>query len=197
MPHARNDTINWLPNHYYHLYNRGARQLTIFHKRDNYIFVLKKFKEIIQKYDLSMIAYVLMPNHYHLLVRQNGQVKAGLLPQITFNSYAKAYNHEFEHSGTIFQGRFEARVVSDDVHLRHLCRYIHANPVKDGFVMRPEQWIYSNYLEWIGRRPGTLFDGQFLVDYFESVAAYREFVDDYVMSMEESKTLGYLRRFDG
>lgn len=195
MPHARQDKISWLPEHYYHLYNRGASKLSIFHKRDNYIFVLRKFKELTTKYHLTLIAYCLMPNHYHLLIRQDGEFNAGLLPQHTFNSYTKAYNQAYQHSGTLFQGRFQAKHVADESHLRHLCRYIHSNPVKDRLVERPEQWIYSNYLEWIGCRQGTLYDAQFMQDYFENAVTYKEFIEDYLSCLEESGELGYLRGF--
>jgi putative transposase len=74
----------------------------------------------------------------------------GRLPQLVFNSYGKAYNKRYDHSGTLFEGRYKAKHVDSDCYLRHLCRYIHANPVKDGLVEHLEEWPYSNYLEWNG-----------------------------------------------
>jgi putative transposase len=191
MPHARQDEITWLPGHYYHLYNRGARRLTIFREEKNYHFVLLRVKKYCREYDLSPIAYSLLPNHYHFLLRQNGEHKAGLLPQRVFNSYSKAYNKVYEHSGTLFEGRFKVKLVSDDGYLRHLCRYIHANPVKHGLAQRPEEWAYSNYQEWLGLREGTLVDRQFIADMFPNIADYREFVHDYLITRYLPEELEY------
>ena len=107
MPYARKDKITWLPGHYYHIYNRGARQVTIFREPDNYHFVLYRVKKYCQELNLSIIVYCLMPNHYHFLVRQNGENAAGLLPQRVFNSCTKAYDKRYKHSGTIFEGRYK------------------------------------------------------------------------------------------
>jgi hypothetical protein len=62
--------------------------------------------------------------------------------------------------------------------LLHLCRYIHLNPVRHGLVPLPQDWPYSNYLEWLGQRPGTLVDKQFVQDHFDSPQAYQAFVSD-------------------
>ncbi len=158
MPHARKDKISWQPGYYYHLYNRGAHKLNIFREEDNYLYVLKLIKKYLRELNLSLIVYCLLPNHYHFLVEQLGDHPAGLLPQRVFNSYSKAYNKRYDHSGTLFEGRYKAKHVNSDRYLRHLCRYIHANPVKDGLVERLEEWPWSNYLEWVGRRQGKLVD---------------------------------------
>jgi len=192
MPHARKDIISWQPGHYYHLYNRGARQLTIFQEKANYIFILERMKRYLLEFDLSIIAYCLMPNHYHFLVQQNGNYDAGLLPQRIFNSYAKAFNKRYDHSGTIFEGRYKAKHVNNDQYLRHLCRYIHANPVKDDMVEYLEEWPYSSYLDWIGLRQGNLVDRAFISDMFPDIAKYEEFVKDYLLMRNLSDDLGYL-----
>lgn len=195
MPHPRHKTITWLPGHYYHIYNRGARQLTIFREPANYHFVLGRIKKYSYQFNLTIIAYCLMPNHYHLLIRQNAQHNAGLLPQRVFNSYTKAYNKRYGHSGTLFQGRYKAKHVDSDAYLHHLCRYIHANPVKDGFVAHPGDWLYSNYLDWLGERPGTLIDRGFMKDHFPDLREYAAFVLDYVRTREEQDSLNYLDNF--
>ena len=192
MPFARKDKITWLPGHYYHLYNRGARQLSIFRAEANYLFVLSRLKKYLRELQLVMIVYCLMPNHYHFLVRQEGEQAAGLLPQRIFNSYSKAYNKLYDHKGTLFEGRYQAKHVATDSYLRHLCRYIHANPVKDGLVQHVEEWPYSNYLEWVGLRPGTLVDRQFIADMFSSVSEYEAFVRDYLLTRSLPDGLNYL-----
>ena len=80
----------------------------------------------------------------------------------------------------LFQGSFRAKPILDSRHLLHLCRYIHANPVNDGLVSDPENWPYSNYLEWIGERDGTLVDRNFVIAQFPEPGAYKDFVRDYI-----------------
>ncbi len=192
MPYARKDQITWLPGHYYHIFNRGARRLTIFREPDNYHFVLHRAKKYCRQFDLTVIAYCLMPNHYHFLLRQNSEDPAGLLPQRIFNSYTKAYNKRYNHSGTIFERRYQAVHVEQDGYLKHLCRYIHFNPVKDGIVKRVEDWPYSNYPEWVGIRNGTLFDPDFSSAYFGQSEDYKEFVLNYPKTRYLPEGLAYL-----
>jgi putative transposase len=182
MPYARKDTLTWQPGLYYHIYNRGAHQLRIFRKPTNFLFTIGKIKEYSQVNQISLIAYSLMPTHYHLLVRQDGNKPAGNLPQFVFNSYSKAYNKMFSHSGTLFEGRFRAKVIQSDRHLLHLCRYIHGNPVKDGLVADPSDWPYSNYLEWIEERSDTMVDRDFIRDQFSSAGEYKKFLFQYLQT---------------
>ncbi len=93
---------------------------------------------------LTLIAYCLLPNHYHYLIRQDGEHAAGLLPQRVFNSYSKAYNKRYGHSGTLFEGNYRVILVEQEAHLLHLSRYIHANPVIHGLVVDVANWPYSN-----------------------------------------------------
>src|SRR5574340_609124 len=150
------------PGQYYHFYNRGRSRLNIFLEPENYIFVIQKIVNTTKKYNLTMIAYCLMPNHYHFLVRQDGNYPAGLLPQSVFNRYSKAFNLRYAHHGTLFESPYKVKPIEKDTHLLHLCRYIHGNPQKDGVVNQVDEWPFSNYLEWIGARNGTLFDPLFV-----------------------------------
>jgi len=186
----------YLPGHFYHFYNRGAHRLSIFREPDNYLFILRKIKHYCRTLSLSPIAYCLMPNHYHFLIRQDGQHVAGLLPQRVFNSYSKAYNKRYEHSGTLFEGNYRVVHVESETHLLHLCRYIHANPVKDGLVDDVADWPYSNHLEWVGERSGTLVDRAFVEAHFGTPERYRAFVQDYLRERKLSDALAYLKEFE-
>jgi REP element-mobilizing transposase RayT len=197
MPYARRDLIDFLPGEYYHLYNRGARHLTLFHDRGNYLFVLQRIKEYLPVLELTLVAYCLMPNHYHWLVRQDGAQAAGLLAQRVFNSYSKAYNALYGRSGTLFEGRYQARHVGTESYLQHLCRYIHGNPVRHGFCKAPEQWPYSNYAEWIGRRSGKLVDRAFVKSRFPRAEDYAAFVREGLAMTMLPEELTYLQRFEG
>lgn len=192
MPYARRDILTWQPGGYYHIYNRGARRLSIFREPENYLFVLRRIKQYCREFRISTIAYCLMPNHYHLLVRQDGETPAGVLPQRVFNSYSKAYNRRYDHSGTLFEHRYQAKPVTDETYLLYLCCYIHTNPVRDGLVADPGEWPYSNYLEWVNERQGTLVDRIFVQSRVSHPDAYREMVMGYLQSRQLPEPL---RRF--
>ncbi len=184
MPYARKDLLTWQSGMYYHIYNRGVGKSILFRKPTNYLYVIEK----LQKYSLenlvSVIAYCLMPNHYHLLLRQDGKQPAGNVPQSIFNSYSKAYNLKYSHSGTLFEGRFRAKPVKTTSHLLHLCRYIHGNPVKDDLVTDLADWRWSNYLEWIGKRKSSLVDDEFIKTQFVNGQEYKDFLFQYLKSFE-------------
>jgi REP element-mobilizing transposase RayT len=171
------------------MYNRGAHRDSIFRETNNYLFVLRKVKRYIRELQLTVIAYCLLPNHYHFLIRQDGEQPASLLPQRVFNGYAKAYNKRYDHSGTLFEGNFKPKPVDNEHYLLHLCRYIHANPVKHGLVEHLDEWPYSNYLEWVGLREGTLIDRQFVRDHYPTSGEYEVDVKAYLASRQMPEEL--------
>ena len=187
----------YLPDQYYHIYNRGAHKKSIFQEEENYIFVLQKVQRYRQQFSLAIIAYCLMPNHYHFLVRQDKEHAAGLLPQRVFNSYTKAFNKRYGRSGTLFEGPYKVIHVQEQRYLLHVCRYIHANPVKDGIISNLENWPFSNYLEWVGLRSGTLVDRAFVQEYFPDPKRYRDFVLEYLRERAlPEKVDAYLGRWE-
>lgn len=189
--------ITFVRGGYYHIYNRGASGATIFREPDNYLYVLGKMKMYSQKYAISILAYCLLPDHYHFLVRQNGKQPARLLPQYIFNAYTKAFNRRYEHSGTLFEGPFRALQVYTTPYLLNLCRYIHANPVLHGLAADPGAWPFSNYLEWIEQRQGTLIDRHFVAEHFAGAATYERYVAKYLRERQlPHPLLEYLRGLD-
>ena len=96
--------------------------------------------------------------------------------QRLFNSYTQAFNRQQGRSGTLFEGRAKSIWVDDEMYLIYLCRYIHLNPVVAGLVPDAEDWQYSNYLEWIGMRGGSLIDHEFVAAYFPNPSDYTEFI---------------------
>ena len=99
---------------------------------------------------------------------------------VLFNGYVQAVNRQQGRSGTLFEGRFKHRHVDSARYLIHLCRYIHGYPFRAGLVSTPEAWPYSNYQEWVGLRPGTLVNHDFVETYFADRDEYEAFVLDYL-----------------
>ncbi len=190
--------VQFIQGGYYHIYNRGAGRNPIFRDEDDYSYVLRAMKKYSAQFSFAIIAYCLMPNHYHWLVRQDSALSVQLLPQRVFNGYSKNFNKRHERSGTLFEGPYKANPVDSDEYLRHLCRYIHANPLKDGIVSALDMWPYSNIHEWMGWRTGTLFDPAFINDFFPDRKGYHSWVLDYVAIRQLPKDLaGYLAALEG
>jgi len=90
----------------------------------------------------------------------------------------------FGVAGPLFQGRYRAIWVDKEEYLVHLARYIHLNPVTAGLVATPQGWPYSNYLDVIGQRAGTLKDTTLVPERFLTGDAYRQFVEDHLYHKE-------------
>lgn len=181
--------IEFKAGHYYHIFNRGSNRELIFRESNNYRFLLSRVKDYSSRFNISVIAYCFMPNHYHFLLRQNGAELISAFVQRTFNSYTKAFNKTYQRTGTLFEGPFKSVHIDKDSQLIHLCRYIHRNPLEAGLVTNLEDWPYSNYLEWIGKRAGTLYDANFVQDQFINSDDYERFVLDYVPPKDMVRTI--------
>ena len=167
------------PGAYYHIYNRGAHKRSLVCDDGDYLRLLKLLKKYSLLLHISVVAYCLMPNHYHWLVRQDGDAAVRCLVQRVFNAYSHAFNMRRQHSGTLFEGPYKAILVESDEYLHQLCFYIHANPVRHGFAADPSLWPYSNYSEWIGARNGTLIDKKFVREHFPA-EGYKAYMLSYI-----------------
>lgn len=189
----------FLPDQYYHFYNRGNNRQAVFFERDNYLYFLKGIKKYLREY-VEILVYCLMPTHYHILVRvkqqtseapksgETSEVLGAVSRQVSLAmqkfgiSYTKAINKRFSRVGALFQGQFQAKPIQRYEHLLSLCVYIHANPVKDELTALPEDWEFSNYLEWMNLRGGTLVNRQFIAENFGSPEEYRQLLMQYIQT---------------
>jgi putative transposase len=168
---------------YYHLYNRGNNRERIFYERENYLFFLRRLRKYVAPI-LDIVAYCLMPTHYHLLALLK-RADLSHQMQLLSISYTKAMNRRYDRVGALFQGAFRAKHVGRNDYLVHLSRYIHLNPVIAGLVERAEDWEFSSYREYIGLRNGTLPRPEIVLSQFPSPEAYREFVESYTAPERE------------
>lgn len=163
--------------HYYHVFNRGVNRQPIFMSSENFTFLLRRIKQFLPSYPITLIAYCLMPNHYHFLFYVKEDAGLGPFLQRLLNSYTQAFNRQQGRSGTLFEGRAKSKIIFESDYLFHITRYIHLNPVRAGLVVKPEDWIFSNYREFIGLRQGPLFDAEFLETQFGTSEEYKAFVE--------------------
>ena len=140
-----------IAGHYYHVYNRGVNRQLIFANDDNYGFLLLRAKSYLRDYALSVIAYCLMPNHYHFLLRPEGDEALSRFIQRLFNSCSQAFNRQQGRSGTLFEGRAKSILVDEERYILHLCRYIHWNPVRAQLVEHPSNSVMVVYLPEKGK----------------------------------------------
>ena len=126
---------------------------------------------------ILILAYCLMPNHYHLLVYLQAENVGNKVMQPFGTSYVKAVNRQQKRVGPLYQGPFKAKHVDSDAYLSHLTRYIHLNPVRAKLVDHPADWPYSSYGDYIGTRSGTLPHREYILSQFASPADYRDFVE--------------------
>jgi REP element-mobilizing transposase RayT len=177
-------STDFLAGQYYHLYNRGHNRQTIFFERENYLFFLRQVRHYLTTQGIDIVAYCLMPNHFHFLVQlQQDHVLSQAMQSLSI-SYTKAINRRYERSGALFQGRFQAIEVDSAGYVIALSRYIHLNPVKAGLTPTPEAWEFSSYQEYAGTRLGTLPKIETILKQIGSQAAYRSFMAQDAATME-------------
>jgi putative transposase len=169
---------------YYHVYNRGANRQNIFLSPGNYDFCIRLMKKYLLQYGVSVMAYCLMPNHYHLIVQQHENGSISRFIQTVFNSYTQAFNKVTGHSGTLFQGRARGIQIDNNDYALRLCQYIHHNPVAAKLVKLPADWKHSDYLNWIETRDGGITDLCLRNAYFETPGDYESAMNDYVVDKE-------------
>jgi len=178
--------LKFVKGNFYHVYNRGANKQKIFFETDNYLYLLKLLNKNTTKYCLTVIAYCLMPNHYHLLLRVDGEKDLSRCISTTFNSYVQAINKRYDRASSLFLERFKAIHIDKEAYLLHLCRYIHLNPINAQLIANLEDWPFSNYLEFIGKRNGTFFERVFFQKHFGNCDAYYDFVHDVSIQPPEN-----------
>jgi REP element-mobilizing transposase RayT len=170
------------PGATYHIYNRGANRGLIFFEDGNYTFFLERLRHYLEPDQGTLLAYCLMPNHFHLILNFDAGGPSPILHRLGV-SYAKAINRSLGRTGPLFEGRFGARAVSADSDLLHLSRYVHLNPVIAGLTKAPLDWLYSSYSEFLGQNQTPICEpyavlGQFHQDLTRARKVYRSFVED-------------------
>jgi putative transposase len=131
----------------YHVSARGNERGKIFFIKTDYLKFKEYLADVQRKYGLIIHCYVLMTNHYHLLIETPGKDLSKVMHYLN-SSYTTYTNIKRKRSGHLFQGRYKAIVVEKEGYLLELSRYIHLNPVRANMVQRPEEYPYSSYVAY-------------------------------------------------
>jgi REP element-mobilizing transposase RayT len=165
---------------YYHIFCRGNEKRDIFIDSADYERFILRMKEYKAVHRISIICYCLMPNHFHLLLRQNDKkTVASFIHRLTV-SYSMYFNKRYSRVGHLFQGNFKAKLIKGDEYLLHLSRYIHLNPLK--VIASPSQiqgYAWSSYSEYLNKPKENICDKEIILGQFNQahyLEAYKNFV---------------------
>jgi len=166
--------IHLTADNYFHIFNRGVNKGLIFFSDRNYRFFIDRMQSYL-KPNSEVLAFCLMPNHFHLLVKvvKNQFAKESLQPFLL--SYAKAINREQDRVGPLFQGRFQAYFIEEIDYLLDCVKYIHLNPVTAQLVKSPDQWKYSSYGNYIGKSYFRFVNTSIVLSHFTSINEFKEY----------------------
>lgn len=167
----------------YHLIQRGNNRAYIFSEptdKDQLLIFLEQAQE---KYDFIVYAYVIMDNHYHLMVQRKDNSLATIMQWVN-RSYSLYYNKKYHRSGSIYQGRYAKFLMEEDTYLLSLLKYIHRNPLRAQMIQVVSDYPYSSDHLYRSYKQDTFVNTQILMTMFHenktlSIQAYKAFVDDH------------------
>ncbi|OGY25165.1 MAG: hypothetical protein A2Z11_00060 [Candidatus Woykebacteria bacterium RBG_16_43_9] len=174
---------------YYHVYSRGIEKRKIFLDWADHRRFLARLKDYGRAHSVTILAYCLMPNHYHLLVRQESDDPLSIFLQKLNLAYSMYFNKKYDRVGPLFQSRFKAKLVDSEEYLLELSRYIHLNPYEILMAkksLRTYPWSsYGVYLS--NKNIDLIVDTKFILNFFSrknQTEDYKKFVEKKDVSFE-------------
>jgi len=132
---------------YYHVINRGNNRSDVFLSPADYRAFLRLIEQAQERIPLRMLAFCVMPNHFHLVVSQDGAKDVSRWMHWLLTTHVHRHHLKYGTSGRIWQGRFKAFPIEQDGHLLTVMRYVERNALRSGLVARAEQWLWGS-LAW-------------------------------------------------
>jgi len=130
----------------HHVLNRGNNRRTVFRKRGDYLAFLRFMGEAQEHVPMRVLAYCLMPNHFHMALWPESVSALSAYMHRVMNAHVRNYHQHYGTCGHghIWQGRFKNFPISEDDHLLRVLRYVEANPLRAGLVRRAEDWSWGS-----------------------------------------------------
>jgi putative transposase len=197
-------------DYYYHIYNRGIVKRNIFENEKDYFNFLIRLRDLnnasifeqrigalkepssLTLKELgsfppftNIITYCLNPNHFHLLLKQLEEKGIEKFMHKIGTGNTNYFNKSRKRSGYLCQGKFQAVEIKSDEHLSYISSYIHGNP-EIHKIAKADKWIWSSYLDYLGKRHGTLCDKNIILKGFKNIDEYREYTNEVI---ENSKNI--------
>jgi len=145
-----------IPGHAHHVIQRGNNGQTIFMDREDHEMLLALLQQYALSTRVAVHAYVLMPNHFHLLVTPETADSLPRLMQSVGRAYVRSFNRKHSRTGTLWEGRYRATVLQEDRYLLPCMAYMDLNPVRAGLCLEPSEYEWSSHGHYIGRRHDRL-----------------------------------------
>ena len=213
MP-TRNIVKVYAEKGYYHIYNGGVEKRNIFLEKEDcsvflhylkmYLSPLNELKQLsllqprASRFislnlsgDLSLLSFSLMPNHFHLQIKQQHCDTITKFMRRLSTSYVMYFNKKYRRIGALFQNNYKGVLIEDDSYLLHLSRYIHLNPLNIKSQINFSE--FSSYPYYLGKKKASWINEKEILGYFRSaqrlnlkdVLSYQSFVEDYKESSKE------------
>lgn len=169
----------------YHVVLRGINKQIIFEDEEDNEMFLVTVNQYKKQSGCLLLAYCLMGNHIHLLLKTGSEELAQIFRRIGA-SYVYWYNRKYGRSGHLFQDRYKSEAVETDAYLHAVLRYIHQNPLKAGLVKKLEDYQYSSFGEYLGLNDDNYVDKDFVLALYNKdrntaitdFKAYNELISD-------------------
>ena len=186
----------YAPDSFYHIYSRGVNKEPIFKSDKDIEVFCSLFKRYLSKElerspsrhyypnyngQIELLAYALMPNHFHILIYQAENERAiEEFMKSLLTSYGKYFNREYNRVGPVFQSRYLAKLIISEEHLFHISRYIHLNPDnwRNSPITSIDYYSGKRHADWV--MPGRI--EELFFDYKE----YEKFLEDYSPDSNEN-----------
>jgi putative transposase len=192
MP-SRNSIKIYVKDGFYHIYNRGVEKRIIFEDDQDYKVFLKYLKEALSpppdskllkktislqgasfkgvprqpknfQTQIDLLAFCLMPNHFHLLLKQSSKDSMESFMRSVITRYSMYFNKRYSRVGKLFQGHYKACLIKNDNYLLHLSRYIHTNPLENYSDLTK---AYSSYSQYIGLTKSNWLKPELILSFFD------------------------------
>jgi putative transposase len=145
-----------LPGYPHHIIQRGNNRQAIFATAADYRFLLDLLNTHSRQFQVAVHAYVLMSNHFHLLLTPQDAQGLPRMMQAVGRSYVQYFNRKQQRSGTLWEGRYRSTVLQTERYLLQCMAYIDLNPVRAGMVTGPQEYPWSSYGHNTGQRADRL-----------------------------------------
>lgn len=145
-----------LAGYAHHVIQRGNNRQLIFQTDDDYRFMLALLHEAAKAHQVALHAYVLMSNHFHLLLTPQTDEGVPKMMQAVGRRFVRYFNDRTRRSGTLWEGRYKSTLIQSEAYLLTCMAYIDLNPVRAGMVAQPADYAWSSHGAYIGLRQDRL-----------------------------------------
>lgn len=178
---------------FFHVFNRGVAKQPIFLDEQDYRHFLRRLQKLKseKRFDHEIYAYVLMPNHFHLLLQTKKTPLAKIMTSL-LTSYSMYFNRKYQRVGPLFQNRFKSKLCDRDSYFLGASRYIHLNPIEAGIATSLDEYPWSSYQEIFSNGGASIIHQDEILRLIGTspvdLEGYRQFLMDGIAQLESLRS---------